>query len=145
MAQMMLSTTAGTAVARTARTSTDSNQLIAVGESITVTAAQLTLNALFGNIRVPKNAEIVDVMFYASDLDTGTPAIVFTMGDAGDVDRLMTANTGAQSGAVPYTGIAATGFGYKYTDETLIQLQCSVIPATAAAGTLKYVVRYVSQ
>lgn len=147
MARFMPSTTGGTAVARASRTSTDSNQLTSVGESMSVTAAQLTLGALFGNIRVPKGAEIAFVQLDATDLDTnGTPTITLEIGDTGDPDRLLTANTVAQTGAVPVgPSIAKTGFGYRYTDETIVQVRVGAIPATAAAGTIKYAVHYVSQ
>lgn len=147
MANFMQTTTGGVAVARTARTSTDSNQLIAVGETINVTAAQLTLGTLHGNIRVPKNAEIAFVTLNATDLDTnGSPTITLEIGDAGDTDRLLAANTIAQTGAAPVTPqIAKTGYGYKYTDETLIQVRVAAAAATGAAGSISYQVYYVSQ
>lgn len=144
--QFMPSTTAGTAVARTAKTSTDSNQLTSVGESIAVTAAQLTLGAAFGNIRVPKGAEFAFVQLDATDLDSST-GITLSIGDAADNDRLMLANSIAQTGAVPVgPSIAKTGFGYKCTEETLVQVYVAVAPTgTPAAGTIKYAVHYVSQ
>jgi hypothetical protein len=144
--QFMPSTTAGTAVARTAKTSTDSNQLTAIGESIAVTAAQLTLGAAFGNIRVPKGAEIAFVQLGATDLDSST-GITLSIGDASANARLMVANAIAQTGAVPVgPSIATAGFGYKYTDETLVQVYVAVAPTgTPAAGTIKYAVYYVSQ
>lgn len=134
------------AAAPPAKTSNARSTPIIASEEITVAAAGLTLNALFGNIRVPKNAVIQWVQFASTDVDTnGAPAVVFTMGDTVDDDRLMTANTGGQTGAVPYgPGITVAGYGYQYTAETLISLKCTVIPATAAAGTLKYSVCYVS-
>lgn len=114
MAKFMPKTTGGVAVARTAKTSTDSNQLIVEGEEIAVTGAQLTLGALFGNIRVPKGAQVLWVQLDATDLDTnGSPTITLEIGDAGDTDRLLAANTIAQSGAaVVGPTIAKTGFGY---------------------------------
>lgn len=146
MAKMMPKVTAGVSVARTAKTSTDSNLLVVEGEEIAVTAAQLTLGALFGNIKVPKGAQIAWVMLDATDLDTGgSPAITLSIGDVGDDDRLLTANTIAQSGAtVVGPTIAKTGFGYTYPDETLVQVKVAVIPATAAGGTIKYLVAFVS-
>lgn len=147
MAQFMPTTTAGIAVNRTARTSTDSNQLTSVAESITVAANQLTLGALFGNIRLPRGAEVCFVQIDATDLDTnGSPTITLEIGDAGDTDRLLIANAIAQTGAVPVgPSIAKTGFGYKYTDETLVQVRVAVAAATGAAGTIKYAIHYVSQ
>lgn len=147
MARFMPPATAGVAVARTSKTSTDSNQLTSVGEQITVTAAQLTLGAVFGNIRVPKGAEIAFVQLDATDLDTnGTPLITLEIGDTGDTDRLLVANTIAQTGAAPVgPSIAKTGFGYRYPDETLVQVRVAAAPATAAGGTIKYALHYISQ
>lgn len=147
MALLMPNTVAGVSVNRPAKTSTDSNQLTSVGEAISVTAAQLTLGALFGSIRVPKGAEIAFVQLDATDLDTGgSPAITLEIGDAGDTDRLLAANSIGQTGAAPVgPTIAKTGIGYRYADETLVQVRVAVAPATAAAGTIKYIVHYVSQ
>ena len=147
MAKFFETTTAGVALARTARTSTDSNLLVSVGETINVTAIQLTLGALFGNIRVPKGAEIAFVQLDATDLDTnGTPLITLEVGDAVNTARLLTANAVAQTGAAPVgPTIAKTGFGYRYTDETLVQVRVAAIPGTAAAGSVKYAIHYISQ
>lgn len=147
MAQMIPTTAAGTPLNRTAKTSTDSNQLTSVGEFITVTAAQLTLGAAFGNVRVPLGAEIAYVQLYATDLDTnGVPLVTLSIGDAASNARLMAANTIAQTGAAPVgPSITAGGFGYKYLTETLVQIYVAAIPATAAAGTVGYIVHYVSQ
>lgn len=146
MAKFMPKTVGGTAVARTAKTSTDSSQLIVEGEEISVLAAQLTLAALFGNIRIPKGAQVLWVMLDATDLDTnGSPTITMEIGDAGDTDRLLAANTIGQSGAaVVGPTIAKTGFGYQYTEETLIQVRLGAAAATGAAGTIKYAVAYIS-
>ncbi|MBJ7410128.1 MAG: hypothetical protein JHD15_07140 [Phenylobacterium sp.] len=149
MARMMPSSTAGVnpTFNVAAKTSTDSNQLTVVGEAITVTAAQLTLNALFGNVRVPKGAEIAWVMLDVDDLDTnGSPTITLSIGDTGDDDRLLTANTAGQTGAVPVgPTVAKAGFGYRYTDETLISVKVKAAPATAAGGVIRYLVAFVSQ
>lgn len=145
MAQMMPTIAAGTAKARTAKTSTDSNQLIVVGETITVTGAQLTLGALFGNVRLPKGAEVAWVMLDSTDIDSAT-SVTLEIGDAGDTDRLLAANTIGQTGAaVVGPTIAKTGFGYKYTDETLVQVRVAAAPGTPVAGTIKYLIGYVSQ
>lgn len=128
-----------------ARTSTDSNQVTFAGETIAVTAGQLTAGALLGNILVPKGAEIVGVACSSTDIDTGgSPAVLLEIGDAGDTDRLMAASNIGQSGGVSQA-IAATGFGYRYPEETLVQVRVGTAPATAAGGTIRYGVSYVSQ
>ena len=137
----------GSPIYRSARTSTDSNQLTSVGETFTVTAAQLTLNAVLGSIRVPAGAEIAFVQLTSTDIDTnGSPTVTLSIGDVDDDDRLLLANTIGQTGAVPVgPTIATTGMGYRYPAETLVQIKVKVAPATAAAGTLGYIVHYVSQ
>lgn len=130
-------------VARPAKTSTDSNQVIFAGETIAVTAGQLTLGALFGTVRVPKGAEIVGASVSSTDIDSGT-AVTMEVGDAGDTDRLLVASNIGQAGGVN-TAIAATGYGYRYPDETLVQVRIAVAPGTAVAGTIRYGIHYVSQ
>lgn len=146
MSRFMPAIAAGTTVNRSAKTSTNSNELVVVGESIAVTAAQLTLNALFGNIKIPKNAEIAWVMLDSTDIDTnGSPLVTLSIGDATVDDRLLAANSIGQTGAaVVGPTIAKTGFGYQYTAETLVQVKVKAAPGTAAAGTIKYAVAYVS-
>jgi hypothetical protein len=140
----MPTATAGVAVPRTAKTSTDSNQLTSVGESISVTAAQLTLGAAFGNLRVPAGAEIAFVQLQATDIDSGT-AVTLSIGDAGSTTRLLAANNVGQAGGVVGPTIAATGFGYRYPAETLVQVYVAVAPGTAVGGTINYIIHYVSQ
>lgn len=132
---------------RPAATSVSSNQPTFVGETIDVTTGQLTLNAVLGSIRLPKGAEVLAVQLDATDLDTnGSPAITLAIGDAGDPDRLLAANNIAQSGGAPVgPSIAKTGFGYRYDVETLVQVLVAAAPATAAAGTIKYGIWYISQ
>jgi hypothetical protein len=129
---------------RPARRSTGSNEVLFVGEKLTVTAAQLTAGALFGTIRLPKGAEPVGVLSRSTDLDTdGTPAIMLEIGDAGDTDRLMAASNIGQAGGASQT-LAAAAIGYRYEEETLVQVRVSTAPDVAADGTIHYGVFYVS-
>lgn len=131
-----------------AKTSTASNSPVFAGETISVVAADLTLNATFGHIVVPAGAEIVGAALYSSDNDTGT-ALVLSVGDAvagdPDDDRLIAGATVGQAGGLTTT-LAASGFGYRYEDETLIQIKVKTAPTSApTSGTLKYGVWYISQ
>lgn len=145
MAKAFPAFTAGAAVISPAKTSTDSNQLLGVGQTITVTAAQLTLGARLGGIAVPKGAEMVAVMLDATDLDSST-GITLSVGDAADNDRFLLANTIAQTGAVPVgPTIAKTGFGYQFAEETIVGVYVAVAPSgTPADGTVKLLLQYVS-
>lgn len=128
-----------------AKTSVGSNEVKFAGQVITVTAGQLTLNALLGGIVLPKGAEVVGATLMSTDIDTnGSPVVVLGVGDTGDDDRLITAATVGQTGLLTNV-IATTGFGYQYTAETTIQVKVKTAPATAAGGTITWGVYYVSQ
>jgi hypothetical protein len=132
---------------RPARTSTDSNSLVVVGETIALTAAQAGATGLIGKgVNIPKNAEIAWVMLDATDMDTnGAPAITISLGDAASQARLLAANAIAQSGAATVgPTIAKTGFGYVPGVETVMGAFIAVAAATGAAGTVKYAIAYVS-
>lgn len=134
----------GATVNRPAKTSISRGQPVTVGEEITVTAAQLTLNALFGNIRVPKNAVITGAALMSTDVDTnGAPAVILAVGDAGAAGRLITGATIGQAGGYTNT-LDKAGYAYQYTDQTLVQVKVTTAPATAAAGTFTYSVTYVT-
>lgn len=133
-----------------AKNSTASNAVVFAGEEIDVVAANLTLNAVLGHIVVPKGAEIIGADLWASDLDTGgSAAIVLSVGDAvagdPDDDRLITGATVGQAGGLTQA-MAASGYGYRYAKDTLVQVKVKTAPATAAAtGKIRYGVRYISQ
>lgn len=127
-----------------AKTSTSRGQVCFAGEEITVTAAQLTLNALFGHLRVPKGAVILGVHLMSTDIDTNAaPTVAMAVGDAGSATRLMSGSTVGQAGGYSNT-LATTGFAYQYTSETLVQVKVTTAPATAAGGTITYGVTYVT-
>src|SRR5438067_877532 len=133
----------GNTMPRPSKTSTAAGQVCVAGEEITVTAAQLTLNALFGSIKVLKGAVIIGAALKSTDIDTGTAAVILAVGDTGDDDRLISGSTVGQASGYSNT-LAATGYAYQYTDETLVQVKVTTAPATAAAGTLTYSVTYVT-
>lgn len=129
---------------RPSKTSTSSGQVCFVGEEITVTAAQLTLNALFGSIKIPKGAVVIGSHVMSTDVDTnGSPAVILAVGDSGTANRLLSGATVGQAGGL-YNTLATTGYAYQYTAETLVQIKVTTAPATAAAGTLTYGVTYVT-
>lgn len=108
---------------------------------ITTTAALTTSDVLqFGYL--PKYARVVDAWLKASDLDTnGTPTLAINVGDAADADRLFAASTVGQAGTAAKMSVA-TGFGYRYDDETLITGAPSTNAATGATGTIELAVFY---
>lgn len=147
MAKMLPTYNANDLSRRAAKTSTDSNQLVVVGETIALTAAQAGATGLIGKgVTIPKNAEIAWVMLDATDMDTnGAPTITISLGDAAANARLLAANAIAQSGAATVgPTIAKTGFGYAPGVETVMGAYIAVAAATGAPGTVKYAIAYVS-
>lgn len=110
------------------------NNLKAFYFEVACTAAPSTSDTInFGY--VPKNFRLLHATIEATDMDTGGPTLTLNVGDSGDADRIFAASTvggtGTQSSA-----IATTGFGYKYTDKTLITGVAAANATTGAAGTI---------
>lgn len=119
------------------------NNAVCVRFPVALTAAVTTADVIqFGY--VPQYARIIDATLMATDMDTGTPALAFNVGDAGDVDRLFAASTVGQAGTVARMSVT-TGFGYRYDTAggTLITGAVSTNPATGVAGTLTLFLTYV--
>ena len=130
---------------RNAKTSTASNHLMFVGETLNVTTGQLALNTLLGSVRVPIGAEIVGILLASDALDSnGSPTLTMSIGDASSDSRLLAASSTPRAGGVVTTP-ARGGVGFQYTAETLIQVKVKAAAATAVAGVVQYGVYYVSQ
>jgi len=71
------------------------------------------------------------------DLDTGTAALTFNIGDPGSANRFLAASTVGQAGGVINT-LAATGFNYPVYSETEVMFQVVTPSNVAAAGVLEY-------
>ncbi len=115
-----------------------------VCDSVVVALATTMLDNADDNIGllwVPKGAVIVGVAFHGTDMDSGTPALVFDIGDADDADRLVAASTVGQT-ATSTTALATTGFLYKYTTRTRIRLYVKTAAATPVAGTAYFAIQY---
>lgn len=96
-----------------------------------------------GLMWVPAGAIITGIAVSATDMDTNaSPTIAFDIGDDADEDRLMAATQVARAGGVDQA-IARTGLGFKYTTRTRLKAYVQTAAATAAAGTLTVVIRYI--
>lgn len=110
-------------------------------------AAELTLNATFPMVRLPRGARVHDVVLKTADLDTATSGIL-SLGVVGDTERYIRrvscqaagvfragndATAAASILAVPATGLAA---------ETEVNLLIQTAPGTAAAGAVEVAVFY---
>jgi hypothetical protein len=111
------------------------NVTVAVVGTVAVGTAGLALNASTPIVRVPKGFTVLHATLEVTDMDSGgSPALVLGVGDASDVDRLMTGLTAGQAGGIT-NALAGTGFPYRYAEETTISLTATTAAATAAAGT----------
>jgi len=87
---------------------------------------------------VPKGFVLMSHSATITDVDTnGSPAILITIGDAGDNDRFLASSNIGQAGGTSTT-LASTGLYYEFTADTEIVLTVATAAATAAAGTLTY-------
>lgn len=106
--------------------------------------AALAANDIIEMMRLPPRARVTGVALKVTDLDTGgSPAILLTVGDAGDTDRLVTSSNIGQAGGATST-LATTGLFWITTAETVISVYVPTGPATGAAtGTVELSVTYV--
>lgn len=111
------------------------NNLKAFYFEVTCSAAPSTSDTInFGY--VPKNFRLLGASLESTDMDTGgSPSLTINVGDSGDADRIFAASTVGQAATLS-SAMATTGFGYKYTDKTLITGVAQANAATGAAGTL---------
>lgn len=102
---------------------------------VSVSAAAANLDAfVFGT--VPKGFRLTAATLEATDIDTnGAPTVTINIGDSGDADRIFAASTVGQAGTLS-SALATTGFGYLYTDDTVITGAIPTGPATGATGTV---------
>ena len=110
------------------------NNMKAFYFEVACTAAPTTSDTInFGY--VPKNFRLLHATIEATDMDTGGPTLTLNVGDSGDADRIFAASTVGGTGTLS-SAIATTGFGYKYTDKTLITGVAAANATTGAAGTI---------
>lgn len=107
-----------------------------IGSDVALVTGDLALNKTVGLFVVPKGFVLTSLSVVVPDLDTGTPALVFAIGDAVDDDRFITGATTAQAGGTNTT-LAASGLNYEFTEDTEIVWKTTTAAATAAAGTVK--------
>ena len=112
-----------------------SRQIQALGGAVSLVAGDLALNKTVSLFKVPANFTIVNASVYVTDMDTnGSPALVFSIGDATTAARIVSVSTAGQAGGA--ATIVATFPPYTYTAETEILWTTTTAAATAAAGTV---------
>lgn len=117
--------TGGQGFARTMKT---------IGGAVAIVAADTAVNRTTALFVAPKGFVCTGIYLALTDLDTGTPAILVTLGDASDDDRFVASSNIGQAGGSTTT-LAAAGLYYEFTDNTEIVLKVATGAATGVAGT----------
>jgi hypothetical protein len=100
------------------------------GNLVTLTAADVVLNAQAAIARVPKGFMLQSWSGTVGDLDTGA-ALMLAIGDAANNARFLAANAiGQAGGALPALALSGANLPYEFTDDTDILVTSTV----AAAG-----------
>lgn len=112
-----------------------------VAETFLFPAAPV-LNDTVEMFTLPAGAVIADMILNATDLDTGTPAIMLQVGDGTTADKYLTANSIAQAGGVVRCIDKAGVIGVALAADTKIIVKVSTGPGTGAVGTIGLAVTY---
>lgn len=108
-------------------------------------AAELTLNAVYPLVRLPRGAIVHDVVLKVTDMDSGAAGIV-SVGVAGDTERYIR-RVSIQAAGTFRAGNDATATGTMIaasalSGETTVDLLVQTAPGTALAGTVDIAVFY---
>jgi hypothetical protein len=90
-----------------------------------------------GMFRLPPFFMVLGAYGIVPDMDTGTAALTFNIGDTSNAARFLAASTAGQAGGT-ITTLAAAGFQFQTFAETEVQFQVVTPANVAAAGVLEY-------
>jgi hypothetical protein len=113
---------------------------------VTFLAAELTLNAVYPMVRLPRGAIIHDIVMTVSDMDGATSGIV-SLGVAGDAERYIR-RVSIQAAGTFRMGNDATAAAAiiaaprALPNEVTLDLLIQTAPGTAAPGTVDIAVHY---
>jgi len=116
-----------------------------INDSAAVTVAQAVNDTI--DFKIPKGLELSFLRAYATDMDTGTPALAFKVGFAPINGSTVVANGVSVSADDDYFSAAAAlggsagGTTYNFPpvvfeEDVYLRFTCTTIAATFAAGTL---------
>ena len=110
-----------------------------VTETYEVSTA-LVINDVIEMVRVPKGAEVVDIILVTDDLDTGT-ALTLDVGTGDDVDYFIAASTVGRAGGVARAS-EATAHPLTLSAEDTIDVHVSAAPTGGGTGTVSLTVLF---
>ena len=115
-----------------------------IGRVSTITVADNVTANTVGLFRLPAGFTITALLGSATDMDTGGPAMLITIGDSGSANRYV-ASVSAGAAIASWT-LAATGLFYTTPADTEVVVTIATQAATPAAGTITlYFVGFMSQ
>lgn len=134
------------AVAATAPAYAPRGQNVAVAwNRVGLATGELTLNAVYPLVRLPRGAVVHDVTFKTTDMDTST-GLVLSVGVAGDTERYVRRLSGQAAGAARMandaTSAASCIAAVPLAAETTVDLLIQAAATTPAAGTVDISVLY---
>lgn len=113
-------------------------QKIVLPAVVAFTTAMLdNANDEVGLFWVPKGFVVTNIVFAATDMDSGT-ALVWDVGDDASENRLLDGITTGQAAGTS-VALALGGTLYKYTARTLIKAYVKTAAGTPVAGTLRVI------
>lgn len=112
---------------------------------VTLATGELTLNAVWPLVRLPRGAIVHDIVFSTTDMDTST-GLIFSVGVAGDTERYVRRVSGQAAGTFRMgndaTAAASVIAAAALTGETTVDLLVQAAATTPAAGTVQVSVYY---
>ena len=123
----------------------EGQELACAWNRMTLTTGELTLNAVYPMVRLPRGAVVHDIVLKVTDMDTGAAGIA-SVGVAGDTERYIR-RVSIQAAGTHRSGNDATAAAsmiaaVPLTAETTVDLLIQTAPGTAAAGTVDVAVYY---
>jgi hypothetical protein len=111
----------------------------------TFATGEMTLNAVYPMVRLPRGAVVHDVVFTTGDLDTGA-ACILSVGVAGDTERYVRRVSGQAAGTFragnDATAAASILAAAPLAAETTVDVLFQTAPGTAQAGSMQIAVYY---
>jgi hypothetical protein len=104
-----------------------------LGRTVAISVADNVTGNTIGAFLLPAGFTVTGILGSATDMDTGGPAMLITVGDAANASRYV-ASVSAGAAIASWT-LAAAGFLFKNTVDTEVLITIATQAATPAAGT----------
>lgn len=123
----------------------EGQELAVAWNRATLATGELTLNAVYPLLRLPRGAIVHDVVFTTTDMDSST-GLIFSVGVAGDTERYVRRVSGQAAGTFRMgndaTAAASIIAAAALAGETTVDLLVQAAATTPVAGTVQIAVSY---